>query len=356
MRVSESSRMVLVLGMVSIFHAVVYASAGQKSIWQQLQNRDKALMRLRDLQIHAEQTLKTKHSMRDRALALQIQIEGSEVQIKLLKEEISAQKKILKDRVRAQMKVTFWSEFHLPSITASSVIVEAAQILAQRMTKQSDRTLQGLERKNRELEKQMIELKIQTEASTKISQELDHREIDLQKNLQEQSELMSRLSRENLSSEYLAQFQISKQDLQGYSESLLKRMGELSLPTQGVVQRPYGNLVNPNPRYWLSHPGVFIESLPSASVYAVHSGRVEFVGPVKGMGWTVIVNHGLHLRTVYSELSQVRVSEGSLVRAKQILGTSGYSDTHLMSGVYFEIRYLAETLNPKPWIRKSVGI
>ncbi len=64
-------------------------------------------------------------------------------------------------------------------------------------------------------------------------------------------------------------------------------------------------------------------SVADPSIFASSDGRVVFAGETEYGGNTVIIDHGLGLRTIYCHLSQINVLEGDGVAAGDILGKMG---------------------------------
>lgn len=98
-----------------------------------------------------------------------------------------------------------------------------------------------------------------------------------------------------------------------------------------------------------SRSGVFIEVPPGAEVKAVLPGRVEFSGPVKDHGQTVIINHGGRLYSVSSHLGRPSVGQGTSVGAGERIGTAG--DRGGKGVVYFEIRDGGRPVDTRQWLR-----
>ena len=58
-------------------------------------------------------------------------------------------------------------------------------------------------------------------------------------------------------------------------------------------------------------------------VSAIYWGYVAYAGWIRGLGNTVILDHGGGLFTLYAHLSQILVEEASLVRPGQWIGRAG---------------------------------
>ena len=122
-------------------------------------------------------------------------------------------------------------------------------------------------------------------------------------------------------------------------------MGSLPLPADGSV------IVSGAAEPGAARSGVFVEAQPGARVRAVLPGRVEFSGPVKGYGQTVIINHGGRLYSVSSQLSRPDVREGTAVEAGEQIGVAGARDGKGI--VYFEIRYAGRPVDARLWLQRE---
>lgn len=119
-------------------------------------------------------------------------------------------------------------------------------------------------------------------------------------------------------------------------------MGTIPLPVDGDV------IIPPADKAGEGRPGVFIDARSGTEVRAVLPGKVEFSGPVKGYGQTVIVNHGGMLYSISSYLGRRNVREGKKVMPGDIVGLAGEKDGKGI--VYFEIRYGGRPLDVELWL------
>lgn len=124
----------------------------------------------------------------------------------------------------------------------------------------------------------------------------------------------------------------------------------LPWPTSSrAVAQGYGMYRNPQTGTTLENPGIDIRSSRGSGVNAVAQGRVSTVTWLPGYGSLVIVDHQNGFRTVYANLANVRVGNGSSVQAGSSIGTSGSS----MDGdvVHFEVWNGSARLNPLSYLR-----
>ena len=121
---------------------------------------------------------------------------------------------------------------------------------------------------------------------------------------------------------------------------------------QGRLQRPAGGSISG--RFGQARPGggtwkgLFISTPPTA-VRSIAEGEVAYAAPLQGYGNTVIIDHGSGYLSIYTGLSQISAGTGSRVSAHQTIGRSG-SLPDGENGLYFEIRYRNQAMNPASWV------
>jgi murein DD-endopeptidase MepM/ murein hydrolase activator NlpD len=133
-------------------------------------------------------------------------------------------------------------------------------------------------------------------------------------------------------------------------------------PWLPAVQQPFPPPLQPASLVWpvpgpvssymdASHPlgiDIGLATLPSIPVRAATSGVVSFAGGNSccGYGLHVIVEHPGGLTTLYAHLSELRVSEGQVVRKRDTLGISGDTGYSTSEHLHFEVRRGEELLDP----------
>jgi hypothetical protein len=75
--------------------------------------------------------------------------------------------------------------------------------------------------------------------------------------------------------------------------------------------------------YSIAHKGVDLRAGEGTIVKAMNRGIVRVARTYQVYGKTVIVDHGLGIHTIYMHLSKLKVNEGELVKAGQLVGLSG---------------------------------
>ena len=86
-------------------------------------------------------------------------------------------------------------------------------------------------------------------------------------------------------------------------------------------------------------------------VRSIYWGYVAYVGWMRGLGRTVIVDHTRGYMSLYAHLGSSTVEVGEKVKTGGKLGTMG--DTASLNGprLYLELRKDGQAVDPKPWIR-----
>lgn len=125
---------------------------------------------------------------------------------------------------------------------------------------------------------------------------------------------------------------------------LAQKQGRLQRPVNGIIAGKFGE-TRPNGGIW---KGLFF-STASTTVHSIANGNVIYAAPLQGYGNTIIIDHGEGYLSIYTALSSIKVSAGKNVSAGQNIGISGKL-TDGQSGLYFEIRYHNQAMNPLSWI------
>ena len=128
------------------------------------------------------------------------------------------------------------------------------------------------------------------------------------------------------------------------SQGFSRMQGRLQRPASGSISGRFGQ-ARPGGGTW---KGLFISTPPTA-VHSIAEGEVAYAAPLQGYGNTVIVDHGSGYLSIYTGLSQISAGAGSRVSARQTIGRSG-SLPDGENGLYFEIRYRNQAMNPASWV------
>lgn len=100
--------------------------------------------------------------------------------------------------------------------------------------------------------------------------------------------------------------------------------------------------------------GVRIETPPGAQVVAPSSGRVAFVGPFRGYGLLLIVEHGDGYHSLMAGFERIDVTLDQEIGGGDPIGVmSRAPEAH--PSLYIELRREGQPVNPLPWVEQVIG-
>lgn len=98
------------------------------------------------------------------------------------------------------------------------------------------------------------------------------------------------------------------------------------------------------------HYGVDINLETGDPVVAAFEGRVRIAKRNRTYGNVVVIRHNNGLETFYAHLSKLKVQQGQLVDAGELIGLGGNTGHSYGSHLHFEVRYMGVPLNPNNFI------
>ncbi|HFA6994365.1 TPA: peptidoglycan DD-metalloendopeptidase family protein [Neisseria gonorrhoeae] len=131
----------------------------------------------------------------------------------------------------------------------------------------------------------------------------------------------------------------------GSADGFSRMQGRLKKPVDGVPTGLFGQNRSGGD-VW---KGVFYSTAP-ATVESIAPGTVSYADELDGYGKVVVIDHGENYISIYAGLSEISAGKGYMVAAGSKIGTSG-SLPDGEEGLYLQIRYQGQVLNPSGWIR-----
>lgn len=128
------------------------------------------------------------------------------------------------------------------------------------------------------------------------------------------------------------------------ANSFSRMQGRLKKPVNGTLAGLFGQ-DRGDGEVW---KGVFYNTVP-APVSSIASGTVTFAGELEGYGKVVVLDHGDGYVSIYSGLSETDIAQNYAVNAGSKIGTSGTLPSG-ETGLYLEVRYNGQVMNPLSWI------
>jgi murein DD-endopeptidase MepM/ murein hydrolase activator NlpD len=138
---------------------------------------------------------------------------------------------------------------------------------------------------------------------------------------------------------------------QGLFLGFEKRKGALPWPIDGKVLTEFGKVVHSIYKTVIMNTGIDIGVSPGDKVRCIASGKVAYVGWMRGFGKFAIVDHGGYY-TTYAHMEEVTVEKDDEVRGGSILGTVEDGGLVGQTKLHFEIRKSTEALDPNDWLEK----
>lgn len=221
--------------------------------------------------------------------------------------------------------------------------------------------LQELDQQSGSLQKEYKKLK-------KIRAEQESQQKQLKLSQQKRQDLLNQIdSTIKKGSNQLAQYEQDKKRLEKVVSNLTKNRNQygeyvppkrqktfrqmrhfLPWPTEGKLVRRYGTPIAHSDLKW---NGVLLRAQEGTQVKAVHPGKVVFADWLKGFGELIIIDHGSGFMTLYSRNSQILKKVGDYVSANEAIAEVGNSGGFGAPGLYFELRFNGEHLNPETWLK-----
>ncbi|MGL5326077.1 MAG: murein hydrolase activator EnvC [Aeromonas sp.] len=129
----------------------------------------------------------------------------------------------------------------------------------------------------------------------------------------------------------------------------LKTNGSLRWPVQGPILIAYGS-----PRTaQLKWKGTLIGASEGTQVKAVASGQVVYADWLDGFGMLLVIDHGRGYMSLYGHNQSLLRQVGQNVEQGEPVALVGDSGGQDRPGLYFEIRYQGEAINPTRWLAKG---
>ena len=122
--------------------------------------------------------------------------------------------------------------------------------------------------------------------------------------------------------------------------------GRLRLPTRGEVTNRFGAARQEGSKW----KGLFIRADADTEVKAIAAGRVVFADWMRGFGNLLIIDHGGDYLTIYGNNDALQKQVGDTVQGGDTIAAVGNSGGNPQSGLYFELRYQGQPLDPLQWV------
>jgi murein DD-endopeptidase MepM/ murein hydrolase activator NlpD len=127
---------------------------------------------------------------------------------------------------------------------------------------------------------------------------------------------------------------------------------EWPVPASTRITSPYGYRIHPILKTKKFHTGIDIGASTGTTVIAGNDGTVLFAGYYGGYGYTVIIDHGGKISTLYAHNSKLLVKEGDKVKRGQTISKVGSTGLSTGPHLHFEVRENGQHKNPMNYLGK----
>lgn len=121
-------------------------------------------------------------------------------------------------------------------------------------------------------------------------------------------------------------------------------------PSSSRISSYYGNRLHPILKKYKMHTGIDISAGRGTSIVAANNGTVMMAGWQNGYGYTVVLDHGGGITTLYAHCSKILVSKGQSVKAGQTIAKVGSTGMSTGPHLHFEVRKNGSTTNPLKYV------
>ncbi len=122
------------------------------------------------------------------------------------------------------------------------------------------------------------------------------------------------------------------------------------VPGRSYISSGYGYRSRPIGSGSEFHTGYDIPASYGANIVAAEAGTVIYASYMNGYGYTVMINHGGGLVTLYGHNSKLVVSKGDTVSRGQVIAKAGSTGNSTGNHCHFEVRKNGSHTSPKPYL------
>lgn len=143
------------------------------------------------------------------------------------------------------------------------------------------------------------------------------------------------------------------QKAQGKTKSTPYAGGAMGWPTPGYynVTSPFGMRFHPILKSNKMHTGIDIGAPSGVSVAAANGGTIITSSYISGYGYTVIIDHGGGISTLYAHNSSLLASVGQKVKRGQTIAKVGSTGNSTGPHCHFEVRVNGSPVNPMSYLK-----
>jgi murein DD-endopeptidase MepM/ murein hydrolase activator NlpD len=129
--------------------------------------------------------------------------------------------------------------------------------------------------------------------------------------------------------------------------------GKLGWPSNDSdrMTSDYGERIHPISGKKHVHTGLDVGAASGTAVLAAENGVVIHSGWIKGYGYTIILDHGDNMSTLYAHNSKLSVKAGDEVKRGQKVSEVGSTGNSTGPHIHFEVRIAGKAVPPLPYLQ-----
>lgn len=135
----------------------------------------------------------------------------------------------------------------------------------------------------------------------------------------------------------------------------LEKNTNIVTPLHGRITSRYGYRTNPISGKYGLHTGVDIAAKEGSDIVASYNGIVKDTGYGDKKGNFVLMEHSDGTQTLYCHCSEVLVTEGSVIRAGEVIALVGSTGWSTGPHLHFEIHTDGSAVDPLNYIKEDDG-
>jgi len=129
--------------------------------------------------------------------------------------------------------------------------------------------------------------------------------------------------------------------------------GRLPPPVRGTVTTYFGKNNQGKFGITTSADGIDIKTIAGSEITAIFKGKVVYVGPLRGYGNLLIIDHGQQYFSLMARASEFYKKVGEVVANGEVIGAMSEQGGLLGEGLHFEIRRGTVPENPLEWLSRN---
>ncbi len=302
---------------------------------------------------------------------LKVQIEESEANLVVAKEQEQAQYELFKSRIRAAYENDNASMLEMIFTASSFTEIFTRLEYAQDIAAYDKKIMDNLTKTREYIEELKLSLETDKAEQEELRINLQRKSIQLMSQSQELDRLISELD-EQIKKEQLTldeKKRIQAQIQSDYDEVLAdirraeaRRSGGSSTYTGGQMQWPlpgyykvssdYSMRNHPITGSYSQHTGIDLPAPKGTKIRAAADGEVITVGTNKAYGMRVVISHGGGITTLYAHMSAYNCKVGQKVSAGDVIGYVGSTGYSTGNHLHFSVLKNGNYVSPWGYVSK----